>query len=221
MDAVLRLFTLPEAMAKLSSKTGDAWNESMIFDAALQLDIELRAAPPSSARVSIWKFEIGDGLVKKMSCLPWALAILYPQAIFEIWQTGQVEVTYAVNNLTKENEYHWFEEPVLLHWKDVRVPATALNAILEKFGSDEPSALGQAPVIPPSRTAAQEAAILQTIREQGLDPLALPAHVAGKSGVKATTRAMLVGRSKLFPERGTVFDKAWQRLRESGGISSI
>ena len=66
-----------------------------------------------------------------------------------------------------------------------------------------------------SRSAAQDAAILDEIRRQGHDPLALPKPPAGKRGVKADVRAILLSsRKDLFQSKG-VFDDNWQRLRDS------
>ncbi len=72
---------------------------------------------------------------------------------------------------------------------------------------------------PMQRAAAQEAAILATIRQHGYDPTSLPKNEAGKPGVKAIIRAELEGESALFPRGSTVFDKAWERLRANGDIA--
>lgn len=72
---------------------------------------------------------------------------------------------------------------------------------------------------PVQRATAQDEAILQTIRQRGYNPLELPVAPAGRSGVKAEVRTALVGQNNLFPAKGKVFDKAWQRLRDAGDIS--
>jgi len=137
---MLQLFTLQEAIDELAKRTALPWSESMVFDAALRLDLELRAAPPRQTTVAVWTFVIGEGLVKKMGGLPWALAILYPQNIAELWQTGEAEVTHAVHRMQTENEYHWFEEPVVVSVKDVRVTAAVLDAIVESRATPTPAA---------------------------------------------------------------------------------
>jgi hypothetical protein len=71
---------------------------------------------------------------------------------------------------------------------------------------------------PLQRCAAQEAAILAAIRKAGHDPLAMPARDSGKAGVKAGMRAALEGVNTLFPKGSRVFDKAWERLLQQGGI---
>lgn len=76
-----------------------------------------------------------------------------------------------------------------------------------------------AQVKPVSRFEAQEAEILAAIREAGHDPLLLPETPPGKSGIKAVIKGKLVGISKLFPMKGSQFDKAWVRLRASGQIA--
>jgi hypothetical protein len=57
----------------------------------------------------------------------------------------------------------------------------------------------------------QEQEILRVLGEAGLDPKALRKPEAGKPGAKADAR----GRLKLTP---AVFNKAWERLRQSGEI---
>ena len=71
---------------------------------------------------------------------------------------------------------------------------------------------------PNTRSAAQEAEILATIRAAGYDPLSLPERRAGKPGIKSEVRGRLVGKSRNFPNGGSQFDKAWIRLRASGQI---
>lgn len=71
---------------------------------------------------------------------------------------------------------------------------------------------------PLQRGTAQEAAILDALRLAGNDPRAMPKNSSGKPGQKAAMRAALVGSSKLFPQGGTQFDKAWDRLRSRGEI---
>lgn len=71
---------------------------------------------------------------------------------------------------------------------------------------------------PVQRFAAQDAAVLEAIREHGHDPLGLPPNEPGKPGVKAAMRQALTG-TPLFPKNSTVFDKAWDRLRASKEIA--
>lgn len=67
---------------------------------------------------------------------------------------------------------------------------------------------------PMPRSTAQDAAILEEIRRQGYDPLALPKNPTGKRGVKAAIGDELCNNHKaIFQSRG-VFDTAWQRLRD-------
>lgn len=65
---------------------------------------------------------------------------------------------------------------------------------------------------------AQEDAILGAIIGLGYTPDALPSQLPGKSGVKAEVRKILRSHP-LFKEKSTVFDKAWERLREFGDIA--
>lgn len=74
-----------------------------------------------------------------------------------------------------------------------------------------------APARPMQRSAAQDAAILAAIRSAGHDPQSVPVNEPGKPGVKAAIREVL-GRERLFVGT-TVFDKAWERLRQQGEIA--
>ena len=81
--------------------------------------------------------------------------------------------------------------------------------------------LEQATPAPAKRVLAsevQDSTILDAIRKAGNNPLALPKNPSGKSGVKASVRAALVGKSPPFPKVGRQFDKAWDRLRSRGEI---
>lgn len=65
---------------------------------------------------------------------------------------------------------------------------------------------------PLQRGAAQDAAILNAIRNLGHDPKYLPKNPSGKPGVKAAVQQALVN-DRLF-KGATVFKKAWERLAE-------
>ncbi len=69
---------------------------------------------------------------------------------------------------------------------------------------------------PMQRSAAQDAAIINEIRGQGLDPLALPKNKPGKAGIKSSIKTALQG-SELFVGP-TIFTKAWERLTANGDI---
>jgi hypothetical protein len=71
------------------------------------------------------------------------------------------------------------------------------------------------PIKPVSRSAAQDTSILEAIRSQGHNPMALP---DSKSGVKAGIRAKLCETRKDIFQSSRVFDKSWQRLRSQGDI---
>jgi len=67
---------------------------------------------------------------------------------------------------------------------------------------------------PIPRQRFQEEEILRVINELGFKPQELPKWEAGKPGVKARVRKVLV--TSKFPIK--VFDKAWERLRAEGNI---
>ena len=64
---------------------------------------------------------------------------------------------------------------------------------------------------------AQEKAILAAIESLGHDPKCIPKIINNKRGVKADVKAYLTGTS-LFPDKSTIFQKAWERLRGFGDI---
>jgi hypothetical protein len=72
---------------------------------------------------------------------------------------------------------------------------------------------------PVQRSAAQERAILNAIREAGFEPLGLPKMSPGKAGAKAKVRAILANRTDIFPVGSKVFDKAWERLTNASEIA--
>jgi hypothetical protein len=127
----------------------------------------------------------------------------------------------------KQDDYYTithdeFERYAGLH--DMRVvvnpsPATAPETNIQPQAAPVvPAGEAQRPL---QRSTAQDAAILDAIREAGYDPLQLPKHQQGKRGIKADMRAALVGRNPLFPTVGTQFDKAWDRLRKFGEIAEL
>jgi hypothetical protein len=69
---------------------------------------------------------------------------------------------------------------------------------------------------PRTRLIQQENAILEEIRKQGLDPMALPPIRPGHAGVKRDICESLKN-SPLF-EGTTTFDKAWERLAKHDRI---
>jgi hypothetical protein len=68
---------------------------------------------------------------------------------------------------------------------------------------------------PIQRATAQNAAILNAIETKGYEAKSLPKSKPGKSGVKAVIRTA-VATNSLF--QGTIFNRAWERLRSSGEI---
>ena len=87
----------------------------------------------------------------------------------------------------------------------------------ETISQATPQRAEGAPSAPVQRSAAQEAAIIATIRSAGHDPLTLPVNEPGKPGVKAVIRKALNSDSLFVGTK--VFDKAWERLRRQGDIA--
>ncbi|NHZ93638.1 hypothetical protein F2P45_32260 [Massilia sp. CCM 8733] len=64
---------------------------------------------------------------------------------------------------------------------------------------------------------AQEAKILEWLKQNEYTPDSLPPNESGKPGIKAAVRTALKDHD-LFKNRATVFDKAWYRLRSGGEL---
>ena len=95
----------------------------------------------------------------------------------------------------------------------VRLEAEQEFAARNKAAAPEATTQKAKPV---QRSAAQDAAILATLKAMDVDPLAVPKNPPGKPGTKAKVRTALEGDA-LFTG-ATVFDKAWERLTTRGEI---
>jgi hypothetical protein len=73
-------------------------------------------------------------------------------------------------------------------------------------------------VLPLQRQCSQENEILSVITELLYDPVALPKGESGKPGVKAKVREQLLTDSRWTT---SIFDKAWQRLRDQKRIKNV
>ena len=82
-----------------------------------------------------------------------------------------------------------------------------------------PQAAPPTPPAPVQRLAAQDAAIIASLRNAGHNPLALPMYKLGKPGVKSATREAL-GDTGIWAG-STVFEKAWERLTRNGNIAYV
>lgn len=91
-----------------------------------------------------------------------------------------------------------------------KLPVTIVADI---FSSERVDTESEKPV---PRFQAQEAAILNAIKDAGYAPEGLPESEAGKSGVKSIVRNKLKG-NPLFAGT-TVFNKAWERLQNTKEI---
>lgn len=89
----------------------------------------------------------------------------------------------------------------------------AVESVSENNGPGQNVAAIQASG-PIQRTLWQEREILRVINELGYNPTMLPPPQRGKAGVKSKVRAQLRGSEW----QGTVFNKAWERLRATQEI---
>jgi hypothetical protein len=134
-------------------------------------------------------------------------------------------LTSAEREALKESPAEWTEDPqgYFLHWpctlEDLRrALGTSADAINEEVAIKYSAFSLQSDDISPTATSRpmprqryQELEILRVLRELGFNPLALPTHTPGYSGVKAAVRSKLTDPMW----RDTVFNSAWKRMRKS------
>jgi len=88
-----------------------------------------------------------------------------------------------------------------------------INITSQGASADERSATTVTPI---SRSAAQDAEIMDKLTQLDFDPLHLPKNQPGKAGAKAEIKRAL--GTKGMWSGNTVFDKAWDRLRRDEKI---
>lgn len=93
---------------------------------------------------------------------------------------------------------------------------TVLEELQKTIGTTLPATQPNVAAKPEPRTKMldQEEAILDAIKELGVDPTAFPPNRSGKSGVKAAVKLRL-DKTPLF-EKPTAFKNAWERLPSTG-----
>lgn len=85
------------------------------------------------------------------------------------------------------------------------------------FSASEHAAISTSSKAPLQRQRLQEQEIIRALNELGHNPLAIPKWKAGERGVKSAIREVL--KSHKWSKK--VFDKAWQRLRDSREIAEV
>lgn len=94
-----------------------------------------------------------------------------------------------------------------------------VNAWLEQWGAQYRLEAGPTKTLHGERQAQQRELILQTIRNLGHNPEALPPQPKGQRGIKADTRERLKG-DPLFA-KPNAFNTAWKELKQHGAIKEI
>ncbi|RIX47588.1 MAG: hypothetical protein D3M94_07930 [Rhodocyclales bacterium GT-UBC] len=90
----------------------------------------------------------------------------------------------------------------------------AVSETLNTCDSEVPKSKGEAPL---QRQRFQEQEIIRALNELDYNPQSIPKWKAGERGVKSAIREFL----KDHKWSDKVFDKAWQRLRDSGEIAEF
>lgn len=105
-----------------------------------------------------------------------------------------------------------------LEWLDIPAALQSLAAP-QAIATPQESIAEKVPatVVKISKQQAQEVRILELLRAQSYEPLALAPRASGKPGPKAEIRTLALTERKLFTEKS--FEKAWERLRGAGEIA--
>jgi hypothetical protein len=171
----------------------------------------------------------GEGAGRKDEALE-SLALAATSDELHVYRPGSdFRYTYSPERKApgQVNEFHeeakWDE---LNAWLDARAASLLLKSHAPRIGFRFPDpnearseTLAIADSKPMPRHRVQELATLQKIVALGYDPKALPAGVNGRRGVKSEVRAAL-GNKDMWT--GTsVFNQAWQRLRNDGQINEV
>jgi len=120
----------------------------------------------------------------------------------------------STENFTTPKEVNeWLERTgsLLRFPEEAGTPTAAVADVLALQTS--PKVMPSAPAKRVLACEIQDAAILAAIREAGHNPLALPKWKNNTPGVKAQVRELLIGKHSAFPNNGTQFRHAWDRLR--------
>lgn len=180
---MLRISTVPEALAELQNQTGQPWSESDLFDFASKYNIELHAATPLSAVPVIYRFVFGQGLVERfrLSAGHSPLAVLFPWQVAHLWIRGETEARHPIDHEQPGDDYKWYEEPVRVRREDVRVHERSLMRIVNVYRKLQ-AATGEAAAKPPpalsSRPLRQRRDLLTPVIEHAQKQCSSPADPA-------------------------------------------
>ena len=147
---------------------------------------------------------------------------------YHSWIEGYMEATAPRPEQDTQPDPRTVSVVSAIEWESVplpeshRPPAPSVAGIARPAQALEP----ESPAMPlPTAVAtvslpkqrAQEARILQLLKEQEYDQSKLPTRAKGKRGVKSEIRAFALAEEPLIFSKNS-FDKAWQRLRDGGEI---
>ncbi|HNT63774.1 MAG TPA: hypothetical protein PKH90_13080 [Candidatus Desulfobacillus denitrificans] len=142
MDEPLEWNTLDEAAAYLSEATEKEWTPRRVVSACLKhykigshrnpRPSLLKAAPPIDTPISVYRFKVGEGMVKKSAGMPPQLFPLYPAQLGDLLTRGKTLVGLARDpDECVENEYVMADERTCVDLAQVGISRRALESLLE------------------------------------------------------------------------------------------
>ena len=129
------------------------------------------------------------------------------------------DIDIASQTFSREEIGRWIIEnniPSRYQFIDAQPVVSLTPATITKAARSSQNSGLQEPTVPQQRSAAQNSAILQIIKNLGHEPQRFPPNPRGKPGVKAEVKQVMLKNSKLFTEKS--FEHAWERLTKSGEI---
>lgn len=116
--------------------------------------------------------------------------------------------------VSEESGVHHITLLSLDHWASI----TYGKGIFDRGHQEQIANLPVAPKRARVKGLEEECAIIETIRQLGIDPAKVPRNPPGKPGVKAAVRKILSKRHDLFTYDGS-FNKTWEDLRREKRIA--
>jgi hypothetical protein len=148
-----------------------------------------------------------------------AAATIHKGELDQAISTGEITPRSRLTNLPVKSGVGLRDAVVSI--EDLRIYVARFEiAVIVAAPDDLNETIEQTENKPLSRHRAQENAILKWLKDNKYDSKRLPKQEPGKAWVPSLIRKDLLKRKDLFVSRNA-FNKAWDRLRESGEIAQV